>query len=183
MIRDSFRTRSLLFFLWVSTLTWGIGLGGKLFELFVLIPAWASDPPTSLLLLPYGPQWPLDPGDFFQPLMLIILIASVGGLVSGWNTPRTYKVWLWAPLVVFVIIGVTTATIFWPMIADLWGANPTQTTHPILGNSGTRPLAEAATINLVNRWIVYDWARAALIAAGFFCAVRAVSTTDRIGPA
>jgi hypothetical protein len=165
----SSRARSLLIFLWVSVFAWGIVLGGKLFNLIVLISAWAADPPTSFSLLPYGPRWPFDPGDFFQPLMLLILVGVVGALVSGWNTPRTYKVWLWAPLVLFFVIAVTTVTVFYPMIPELSGAS-----------SGENPLTVAAAQSLANRWIVYDYGRAALVAAGFICAVRAISTTDRM---
>jgi hypothetical protein len=173
---NSFRARSLLVFLWVSVFAWGTALGGKLFELLVLIPAWAAEPPTSFSLLPYGPQWPFDPGDFFQPLMLLILLGLVGALASGWNTPRDYRVWLWVPFVAFLVIAVTTATIFHPMIGDLWGAVPTHVPHPILGDSGEKPLAEAAAQSLANRWIVYDCGRALLIAVGFFSVVRAIST-------
>jgi hypothetical protein len=177
---NSFRARSLLIFLWVSVVAWGIALGGKLFELLVLIPAWAADPPTSFSLLPYGPRWPFDPGDFFQPLMLLILIGLVGALASGWNALRSYKVWLWVPIVAFLVTGVSTATIFHPMIGDLWGAVPTLVSHPILGNSGERPLAEAAAQSLANKWIVYDCGRAVLIAVGFFSVVKAISTKDRM---
>jgi hypothetical protein len=46
------RHRWLLFFLWLAVSAWGIALGAKLFELTVLIPAWAANPPQSLNLLP-----------------------------------------------------------------------------------------------------------------------------------
>src|SRR5436309_15842923 len=43
----SARHRWLLFFLGLAVSAWGIGLGAKLFELTVLIPAWAANPPQS----------------------------------------------------------------------------------------------------------------------------------------
>ena len=160
--------RRLVIFLWLSVSAWGIGLGAKLFELVVLIPAWAANPPESLSLLPYGPRWPFNPGDFFQPLSALLVIATVGALLSGWNTSRTYKVWLWVPLISLLVIWLSTPTIFWPMIRDLYAAS-----------TGSRPLAEAAAQSLSTQWIVYDWVRTAFIAVGFLCAVRAISTIHR----
>lgn len=157
-----------MIFLWVSVSAWAIGFGAKLFELVVLIPAWAANPPTSLSLLPYGPRWPNDPGDFFQPLSALLVIGTVGALVSGWHTLRSYKRWLWASLISLVVIWLATPTLFWPMIYDLYGAS-----------TGSRPLTEAAVRTLAARWIVYDWVREAVIAVGFVCAVRAISTIDR----
>jgi hypothetical protein len=162
------RSRWLLFFLWISVFAWGIGLGAKLFELVVLISAWAANPPESLALLPYGPRWPFNPGDFFQPASALLVVGTVGALISGRNTMRTYKAWLWASLFILLIIWIITPTLFWPMIRELYGAS-----------AGSKPLAEAAAKSLANRWVLYDWGRAVLIAAGFVCSVRAISTTHR----
>jgi len=46
--------------LWISVLAWGILLGGRLFDLRVLVGAWSANPPESLSLLPYGPRFPVD---------------------------------------------------------------------------------------------------------------------------
>ena len=37
--------RVMRFFLWASVLGWGIGLGGKLFDLIVVAGAWSASPP------------------------------------------------------------------------------------------------------------------------------------------
>ena len=68
-------------------MAWGVGLGAKLFDLVVLAGAYSAAPPASLALMPYGPRFPVDPGDFFQPLSLSLLFGSVGALISGWKTP------------------------------------------------------------------------------------------------
>jgi len=165
---SSARSRWLHVFLWVSVFAWGIGLGAKLFELVVLIPAWAANPPESLSLLPYGPRWPFNPGDFFQPLSVLLVVGTVGALVSGWNTVMTYKAWLWASLAFLLLIWIATPTIFWPMIRELYGAS-----------TGSKPLTEIAARSLAHRWILFDWGRTMLSAAGFVCSVRAISTTHR----
>lgn len=133
----SFRTSFLQIFLWISVFAWGIGLGAKLFELIVLISAWAANPPESLSLLTYGPRWPFNPGDFFQPVSVLLVVGAVGALVSGWNTVRTYKAWLWASLFILLIIWMVTPTIFWPMIRELYGAS-----------TGSKPLTEVAAKSL-----------------------------------
>ena len=77
----------LRFFLWVSVLAWGVVLGAKLFDLRVVAGAWSAAPPESLSLLPYGPRFPVNPGQFFAPISATILLAALGALIAGWNTP------------------------------------------------------------------------------------------------
>src|SRR5258708_10562826 len=89
-------TRMLL---WISVLAWGILLGGKLFDLRVLVGAWSAAPPESLSLLPYGPRWPVDTGEFFIPSSATLLVATLGALIAGWRTPPRYRVWLLVSLV------------------------------------------------------------------------------------
>ena len=162
------RGRWLLACLWISVTAWGVGLGAKLFEFVVVISAWAANPPASLVLLPYGPRYPLNPGDFFQPLSALLVIGTVGSLIAGWPTTRNYKIWLWLPVIFLLIIWAATPTLFWPMIYDLYGAS-----------TGTRPLAEAATQALVNKWLWYDGSLTFFIALGFACALHAISTQHR----
>jgi len=155
-------------FLWVCVMAWGVGLGAKLFEFTVVISAWAADPPASLALMPYGPNHPYDPGDFFLPLSIVLLIGTVGALVFGRKALRSYKMWLWLALAALLVIWLATPTLFWPMIGDLYFAG-----------TGSRPLEASAAQSLVNRWLVLDWLRTALIAVGFVSAVHAASSRHR----
>jgi len=151
-------------FLWVSVLGWGIGLGAKLFDLIVVARAWGAAPPASLALMPYGPHYPLNPGDFFKPLSALMVVGILGALISGWKTPLQYRVWLWVPVITFVIIWIFTPTVFWPMIRELYGAG-----------SGKIVRSDAELILLVRRWMIWDWLRVAVIATGFVSLVRAIS--------
>jgi len=160
--------RWLVAFLWISVAAWGIGLGAKLFEFTVVIAAWGADPPASLSLMPYGPSYPNDPGDFFLPLSILLLVGAVGALVSGRRTLRTYKLWLWLPLVSLLVIWAATPTLFWPMIRGLYYAG-----------TGAQPLEPSAAQSLVNRWLVLDWMRTALIAVGLGCSIQAVGSSHR----
>jgi hypothetical protein len=151
-------------FLWVSIIGWGIGLGAKLFDLIIVAGAWGAAPPASLALMPYGPHYPLNPGDFFQPLSALMVVGVLGTLISGWKTPLEYRIWLWVPVIAFLFIWIFTPTVFWPMIRELYGAG-----------SGRIVRSEAESILLVRRWMIWDWFRVVLIAAGFVSSVRATS--------
>ena len=168
MTRQAGHWRWLGVFLWISVIAWGVGLGAKLFEFTVVISAWAADPPASLSLMPYGPSHPYDPGDFFLPLSILLLIGTVGALVSGRRALRSYRIWLWVALASLLVIWLATPTLFWPMIRDLYHAG-----------TGSRPLEASAAQSLVNRWLVLDWLRTALIAVGFVSAIQAVSSRHR----
>lgn len=165
---SSRRSRWLTACLWISVTAWGVGLGGKLFEFLIVISAWAADPPASLALLPYGPRYPHDPGDFYQPLSALLVVGTIGSLIAGWRSARNYKALLLLPLVSLIFIWVATPTIFWPMIYDLYGAG-----------TGKRPLAGAATHALINRWLWYDWIRTMFIALGFAGSLHAISIQHR----
>ena len=164
MSAESSRQRWLLLSLWLAVSAWGIGLGAKLFELTVLIHAWAAIPPQSFSLLPYGPRWPNNPGDFFQPLSAVLVLACIGTLVAGWQTTTSFKRLLWVPLVILIVIWAATPTIFWPMIQELYWAS-----------TGKHPLDTQAATALANKWILYDWFRTIFIAAGFSASLYSMS--------
>ena len=81
----SVRLKLMRSFLWLSVLGWGVGLGAKVFDLLVVAGAWSASPPASLSLLPYGPQFPMNPGDFFQPLSIFMAVSVVAAHIKGWN--------------------------------------------------------------------------------------------------
>jgi len=158
------RERLTRAFLWLSVIGWGIGLGAKLFDLLVLAGAWSAAPPASFALLPYGPRWPMDPGDFFQPLSALMAVGMLGALISGWKTRFEYRVWLWLPVIIFLVLWIFTPTVFWPMIRELYGVA-----------SGKLIRSDAELIHLVRRWIIGDWMRVAGIAVGFVSSIQAIS--------
>ncbi len=158
------RERLTRAFLWLSVIGWGIGLGAKLFDLLVLAGAWSAAPPASFALLPYGPRWPMDPGDFFQPLSALMAVGMLGALISGWKTRFEYRVWLWLPVIIFLVLWIFTPTVFWPMIRELYGVA-----------SGKLIRSDAELIHLVRRWIIGDWIRVAGIAVGFVSSIQAIS--------
>jgi hypothetical protein len=158
------RARWTRFFLWLSVTTWAIALGAKLFDLLVLAGSWGASPPASLALYPYGRNWPINPGDFFQPLSALLLVAVLGVVVSGWKAEKKYRRWLWVPVIAFTIIWIATPTMFWPMINELYRIA-----------RGKVSADNVLVAKLVRQWFVYDWLRLCVIAVGFLASVRAIS--------
>ncbi len=153
-------------FLWVSVLASGIVVGALLFDLRVLAGAWSASPPESLSLLPYGPRFPVDTGEFFIPISAALLVASFGALISGWQTPPRFRVLLLVPPVLIVGSLVFTVTWFWPHNRALW--------HVAIGApDAIRDRAEI--IRMAHQWVTFDWLRVTMGTLGFVCVVRASS--------
>ena len=153
--------KALRFFLWIAIFGWGIGLGAKLFDLVVVGGAWSASPPGSFALLPYGKKYPINPGDFFIPLSVLIAVGSIGSLISGWRS--SLRSLLWAGVIAFLVIWALTPTVFWPMINQLYGTA-----------IGRVTATDAESLALARRWFIWDSFRVVLIAAGFVVSVRAI---------
>ena len=162
----SWRMRITRVLLWGSVLGWGILLGGKLFDLRVLVGAWSLSPPESLSLLPYGARFPVDTGEYFFPSSVALLVCSFGVLISGWKTPPGYRLLLAVPAVMLLVTLIFTVLWFWPRNAALWAV---ATGAP---NAVQDP---AEVVRMVRQWVAYDWLRVAVVAMGFVCSVRAIS--------
>lgn len=148
-------------------------MGAKLFDLLVVAGAWSAAPPESLKLMPYGPQYPINPGHFFMPTSIVILVSSLGALIAGWNVSPGYRVWLLSSAAFFIALFVFTAIVFWPLNGALYRA----------GSAAAGAMSQADVVQLARRWLALDWLRVALIAAGFICAIRAISLPVPVRPA
>lgn len=160
------RARLTRILLWVSVLAWGILLGGKLFDLRVLVGAWSAAPPESLSLLPYGSRFPVDTGEYFFPSSVALLVCTVGALIAGWRTPPAFRLWLIvSPLMLFATL-VFTVLWFWPQNAALWA----------VANGDPSAVQDPAEVaRMVRQWVSFDWLRVVLGTLGFVSAVRAIS--------
>ncbi|PTY03115.1 hypothetical protein DB347_22595 [Opitutaceae bacterium EW11] len=157
--------------LWLLVLSWAVALGAKIFDLLVVAMAWGASPPASFQYLPYGKAYPIDPGNFFQPLSALILLTLVAALALGWRTSVRRLVVI--SLASFLVIWAFTPTVFWPMITELWEIHR--------GRLSKTDLEIAA---LVHRWFVWDSGRIVLIGIGFVYSVKAlvVGKASRIIP-
>lgn len=156
------RRRTMRLFLLFSVVTLAIALGGKLFDLIVLANAWGASPPTSFAHLPYGKEFPVDPGAFFQPLSALVLVGILGALISGWKC--SLRFWLLLPVAAFTVIWILTPTAFWPMINQLWSVHKARIS-----------MTDIEQIALVRRWFIWDSFRIVLIAICFLSSLRALT--------
>jgi hypothetical protein len=153
-------------FLWISVIAWGFLVGAKLFDLRVLVGAWSAAPPESLSLLPYGPRWPVDTGEFFIPSSATLLVATLGALIAGWRTPPRYRVWLLVSLAMILGVLILTVTQFWPRNAALWA---------VARGAPNAAMDRDVIIKMVHQWVAMDWVRVAMGMVGFVASVRAIS--------
>ncbi|MDA0994494.1 MAG: DUF1772 domain-containing protein [Proteobacteria bacterium] len=153
-------------FLWIAVIAWGMLLGAKLFDLQVLVGAWSASPPESLRLLPYGPNYPVDTGEFFIPSSAALLVSTLGALIAGWRTPNHYRILLIVSLAMIFATLILTVLTFWPRNAALWAVaqgRPNAVQDP------------AAIVHMVRQWVMLDWVRIALGTTGFLASIRAIS--------
>jgi len=162
----SWRARLTRVLLWISVLAWGILMGGKLFDLRVLVGAWSLSPPESLSLLPYGARFPVDTGEYFFPSSVALLVCSFGALIAAWKTPAKYRAWLALSSVMMLLILIFTVTWFWPQNAALWA---------VAQGAPDAVQDRAEVARMVRQWVTYDWLRIAMGLVGFVAAVRAIS--------
>jgi hypothetical protein len=94
--------------------------GRQAVDLRVLVGSWSASPPDSLSLLPYGPRYPVDTGEFFIPSSGALLLSSFGALICGWQTPLKYRVWLVLPALLILVTLIFTVLWFWPQNRALW---------------------------------------------------------------
>lgn len=160
------RMRITRVLLWGSVLGWGILLGGKLFDLLVLVGAWSLSPPESLSLLPYGARFPVDTGEYFFPSSVALLVCSFGVLISGWKTPPRYRLLLAVPAVMLLVTLIFTVLWFWPRNAALWA---------VAQGAPNAVQDPAEIIRMVRQWVAYDWLRVVVCVVGFVSSVRAIS--------
>ena len=164
----SWRARSTRTLLWISVLAWGVLVGGKLFDLRMLVGAWSASPPESLNLLPYGPHFPVDTGEYFFPSSVALLLCSFAALITGWQTPWRYRIWLILPAIMMLAILIFTVSAFWPRNAALWAVAQ--------GFPGAiQDPAEVA--EMVRQWVSWDWIRVAMGFVGYASSVRAISVS------
>ncbi len=151
-------------FLWIAVVGWGIALGAKLFDLIVVAGAWSGDPPRSLAFLPYGPRFRVDAGQFFVPVSLVVVTGAIGSLLAGWATPPDYRFWLWCSALPIAALWLVTIPVMWPLQEALRAA----------GRESAAAL-RAEVVRAARWWVVCDWSRVVMIAAGFVAAIRAIS--------
>jgi len=144
--------------LWISIATWALWLGGLMYETAVIVPIWSASLPESVLKWSTSSQ-PVDPRDFFAPVAFGTVLFSAIAFALGWRTNR--RSWLALSAVCAVVALGATFAYFVPRNNILFS-------NQASGLSG-EDIAAAG-----QGWIVGNWFRLGIMAAGFCAALHAL---------
>jgi hypothetical protein len=132
-------------------------MGGGTFEHSVLTPIWAGATPESVTSWPHG----VVQARFFGIVTPVIFLLSVTMLISTWwMAPRVRK-WALIAGVFFVIIGISSAVFFVPIL------------QKTIGTRGAGLSPEEIT-TLANNFVTWNWARWVLIIGAWAAGLRAL---------
>lgn len=145
--------RSIL--LWLFVINLGIAVGAGLYEARVVIPAWASLPPS---------EWPNTGLMFWVYVTTIPLtLLTIANAVAAWTDKgRVRRKWWLAAVAVAVLERIVTFAYFIPTMIGL--------------QSGEMPAAEVAAG--LTQWLQFNMGRHVLSVAGWLLALKAFSISE-----
>jgi uncharacterized membrane protein len=161
---DSLTTRDTitLVFLWIAVLSWGIWIGGTIYQMMVIVPMWSASPPESLRGFLTRTDFLHHVVKFFGPRWMPLRVLSVwGALFCGWNLRAHRPFLIAAPFCVTIGVVFTMAYIY-PINAILF--------DQVGGN-----LSDEEIRAMLRQWILADRARLFLISVGYLALLRAFS--------
>ncbi len=154
--------------LWVSVLAWSLWFGGLIYEMVVILPLWNTSLPESVIEWNARPQYVINPTRFYLPVALTTILSSVAALIAGWGMPRSRRIWLVISAVCAITTLVFTIIYFFPK------------NEVLFRNQSSGLSGEEITV-IAHGWVMANWLRVCIMAAGFFSALRALSTPSQIG--
>lgn len=151
-------------FLWASVLFSGTLFGGALYEQLVIQPMWSRAAPKSLEFMT-NPQYPVIQGlGPFYMLTPAMLLATIGAAITTWRSGRQ-RPSLIAAVGAISVVAFTFAY-FIPRLLVFFGSNGE-------GYAGGRDAEIAA---MAQQWVLWNWARLALVLTTFVASAAALST-------
>lgn len=149
--------------LWLLVIFVGIQFGAGLYEKLAIVPLWAEVPADQVLdRMRESGMWAA--GRAFWPFVSpVVAVLAVVNLVLAWRTPVVYRPWWLAGAALMVVYAVFSYGYFVPQMLVLQGAADSWTA------------AEVETV--VGWWTGLNYLRMGIGAAGWLCALRALSLT------
>jgi Domain of unknown function (DUF1772) len=150
--------------LWLSILAWSLWLGGLMYETTVIMPIWSASLPESVL------QWSsrsqrVNPTRFFVPVASGTVLFSVAALILGWKH-TTRRFWLAMSAACGVAALGFTFVYFFPK-------------NDILFRNLSAGLSGDEIAAIGRSWITGNWIRLAIMAVGFFSALRVLGSGSK----
>ena len=157
-------TRDLfsLVFLWIAVLSWGIWVGGTIYQMAVIVPIFSASPPESLRAFLSSTDFPRHVVSFFGPRWMPVRMLSVFGvLICGWNL-RGHRPFFLAAAICMTAAVVFTLAYIYPINAVLFeqaGGNHT----------------DGEIRAMLRTWIFADRARLLVVSIGYLALLRAMN--------
>jgi hypothetical protein len=158
------RPRAGTILLWLLVIFVGIQFGGGLYEKLAIVPIWAEVPGDQVLdqMQTTGMY---QAGRLFWPFVSVpVAILALLNLVLAWRTKAPHRRWWLAGAALMCGYAVASYGFFVPSMLMLQSS----------GASWTATEIES----LVSLWTTLNWPRMVLGAAGWLCALRALSLSS-----
>jgi hypothetical protein len=162
----SFRPGRLVW-LWLFVIFVGVQFGAGLYEKQAIVPLWADVPPDRVLdQMRTSGMWAA--GRAFWPFVSpVVAVLAVVNLVVARRSPAIYRRWWLAGAAFMVAYAVFSYSYFVPQM--------------LLLQSSGGAWSAARVESLVDWWVGLNYVRMVIGAAGWLCALRALSLSASAG--
>ncbi len=149
--------------LWYNVLSLAIWVGGTVYQMLVIVPMWSATPPESVQAFFKGTAFMTTIWNFFGPAWQIARALPLALLVAAaWGYPAV-RPWIVACAATMLVGLVMTRAFIYPM-------------NDVLFARAGEGLSADAVRALVDRWILWDRVRFAIMSGGYLCLLRAFSS-------
>jgi hypothetical protein len=162
----SFRSRRLVW-LWLLVIFVGIQLGAGLYEKLAIVPLWADVPPDQVLdRMRTSGMW--TAGRAFWPFVSpVVAVLAVVNLAMAWRSPAAFRSWWLAAAALMATYAAFSYGYFVPQMLMLQNSG------------GAWPAVRVES--LIDQWTGLNYMRMVVGAAGWLCALRALSLSTSAG--
>lgn len=144
-------------------IAWSLWFCGLVYEVVVITPLWSSSMPQSVMEWNSRPQYAVIPTKFFAPVAVSTVLSSLLCLIFGWKTGSRRNLLIISFAAAATTLGFT-LIYFFPKNNVLF--------HQLGANLTGEEITTMATA-----WINGNWIRMAMMAVGYFAALKAFSST------
>ena len=151
-----------LVFLWIAVLSWGIWVGGTIYQMAVIVPIFSASPPESLRAFLSSTDFLRHVVNFFGPRWMPVRMLSVlGVLICGWNW-RAHR-----PFFVVAAFCITAGVVF--TLAYIYPLNAV-----LFAQAGGNHTDEEIRA-MLRAWIFADRVRLLVVSIGYLALLRAMN--------
>lgn len=154
--------------LWLLVIFVGIQLGGGLYEKLGIVPLWAEVPGEHVLERMHASGMYRAGRAFWPFVSPPVAVLAVVNLVLAWRARAAYRGWWLAGSGLMTVYALVSYGYFVPNMLLLQSRGATWSPERIEG--------------LVDIWTTLNWPRMVIGAAGWLCALRALSLTATPAP-